>query len=90
MSAPKIAFAMLMEEYNAIKPSDCEDYYNWRVLLNYINKNKALVQTTYETNGVQGALKLLFEAEDGEFVAGFFGEAYDNCCSYSHAIHNPN
>ncbi len=80
----KITFAMVMDEYDDIKPHECEDYYNWRVLLNYINKNKALVKTAYDTGGVQGALKLLFGAEDGEFVAGFFGEAYDNCCAYSY------
>ena len=74
----EITFEMVMEEYDDIKPSNCEDYYNWRTLLNYINKNKPRVKWAYQSDGVQGALKMLFEAEGGELVAGFFGEAYDN------------
>jgi hypothetical protein len=73
-----ITFAQVMEEYEDLKPTHCEDYYHWRVLLNYINKNKARIQETYEKRGAVGAINLLWQAEDGEFVAGYFGEAYDN------------
>ena len=74
----QIPFEAIMDEYDSIKPRHPEDYYNWRALLNYINKNKAAVQSLYEERGRKGVMDMLFNAEGGELVSGYFGEAYQN------------
>lgn len=74
----QIPFETIMGQYDEIKPRHSEDYYNWRALLNYINKNKAAVQSVYEERDLKGVMDMLFDAEGGELVAGYFGEAYQN------------
>jgi len=82
MPNQKITFEMIMQEYEDIKPSHPEDYYDWRILLNYINRHKNAVQTAYKEGGVRGVLEMLYEAEDDELVPRYFGEAYDNIKDY--------
>jgi len=84
MNKTQPSFAVLMSEYVDIKPhkSDVEDYNNWKALLTYINKNKKFIKEVYNDAGIKGVLAILYDAEGGNLVPGFLGEAHFNTLYY--------